>query len=193
MDRILVVSSNKNASGTLLDFLRESFKCTPKIVETAYQAKSHLESDLMTELVMINSPLMDESGVEFAEYVTEKTASNCILLIKEDAAEKISEKAEKAGIIIVGKPFSKSILYQIVRTVDIAVARSAELYLRNARLEEKINEIQTIDKAKFMLMEYKGMTEEEAHTYLEQYAMNKRKKKSLAALAIIDKLSEQYL
>ncbi len=193
MEKILVVSSNKNATETLFDFLRGSFKCSPKIVESAYQAKTHLESDLLTELVMINSPLMDESGVEFAEYVTENTTANCILLIKSETAEKISERAEKAGVIIVGKPFSRTILYQIVRTVDIAVNRSAELYLRNARLEEKINEIQSIDKAKFMLMEYKGMTESEAHAYIEQYAMNKRKKKSIAALAIIDKLSEQYL
>ena len=193
MEKILVVSSSKSASEALLDFLRGSFKCAPKIVESAYQAKTLLDSDIMTELVMINSPLMDESGVEFAEYVTENTTANCILLIKAEAAEKISERAEKAGVIIVGKPFSRTILYQIVRTVDIAVNRSAELYLRNARLEEKINEIQTIDKAKFMLMEYKDMTESEAHAYIEQYAMNKRKKKSIAALAIIDKLSEQYL
>lgn len=193
MEKILVVSSSKSASEALLDFLRGSFKCTPKIVESAYQAKTLLDSDIMTELVMINSPLMDESGVEFAEYVTENTTANCILLIKAEAAEKISERAEKAGVIIVGKPFSRTILYQIVRTVDIAVNRSAELYLRNARLEEKLNEIQTIDKAKFMLMEYKNMTESEAHAYIEQYAMNKRKKKSIAALAIIDKLSEQYL
>ena len=193
MEKILVVSSNKSASETLVDFLRGSFRCIPKIVETAYQAKCHLESEMMTELVMINSPLMDESGVEFAEYVIEKTTANCILLIKTETAEKIGERAEKAGIIIVGKPFSKTVLYQIVRTVDIAVNRSAELYARNARLEEKISEIQTIDKAKFMLMEYKDMTESEAHAYIEQYAMNKRKKKSIAALAIIDKLSEQYL
>ena len=193
MEKILVVSSNKNATETLLDFLRGSFKCTTKIVESAYQAKTHLESDLLTELVMINSPLMDESGVEFAEYVTENTTANCILLIKAETAEKISERAENAGVIIVGKPFSKTVLYQIVRTVDIAVNRSAELYLRNARLEEKLNEIQNIDKAKFMLMEYKGMTESEAHVYIEQYAMNTRKKNSIAALAIIDKLSEQYL
>lgn len=193
MEKIIVVSSNKNASETLLDFLRGSFKCTPKIVDTAYQAKTLLESDALTELVMINSPLLDESGVEFAEYVTENSTANCILLIKAETAEKISERAEKAGVILVGKPFSKTVLYQIVRTVDIAVNRSAELYLRNARLEEKINEIQTIDKAKFMLMEYKGMTESEAHAYIEQYAMNKRKKKSIAALAVIDKLSEQYL
>ena len=193
MEKILVVSSNKNASETLLDFLRGSFKCTPRIVESAYQAKTVLDSDIMTELVMINSPLMDESGVEFAEYVTEKTPANCILLIKAEVAEKISERAEKAGVIIVAKPFSKTTLYQIVRTVDIAVSRSAQLYLRNAHLEEKINEIQTIDKAKFMLMEFKNMTESEAHVYIEQYAMNKRKKKSIAALAVIDKLSEQYL
>ena len=193
MEKILVVSSSKSASEALLDFLRGSFKCTPKIVESAYQAKTVLDSDIMTELVMINSPLMDESGVEFAEYVTENTTANCILLIKAEAAEKINERAEKAGVIIVGKPFSRTILYQIVRTVDIAANRTAELYLRNARLEEKINEIQTIDKAKFMLMEYKNMTESEAHAYIEQYAMNKRKKKSIAALAIIDKLSEQYL
>ena len=193
MEKILIVSGNKAASEALLEFIRGTFKCSPKIVESAYQAKTHLESDLMTELVMINSPLLDESGVEFAEYVTGNTAANCILLIKSETAEKIEDRAEKAGIIVVGRPFSKSVLYQIVRTIDIAVSRSAELFLRNARLEEKIDEIQTIDKAKFMLMEYKGMTESEAHTYIEQYAMNKRKKKSLAAAAVIDKLSEQYL
>ena len=193
MEKVILVSSSKTASEALLDFLRGSFKCTPKIVESAYQAKTALESDILTELVMINSPLMDESGIEFAEYVTGNTAANCILLVKAEAADKLGERAEKAGVIIVGKPFSKTMLYQIVRTVDIAVSRSAELYLRNAHLEEKINEIQTIDKAKFMLMEHKSMTESEAHAYIEQYAMNKRKKKSLAALAIIDKLSEQYL
>ena len=70
---------------------------------------------------------------------------------------------------------------------------SETVYSKNLRLEEKIREIQTIDKAKFMLMEYRKMTEAEAHAYVEQYAMNKRKKKSIAALELIDKLNEQYL
>lgn len=193
MEKILVISSNVKASEALINFLRESFNCTPKLAESAYQAKTNLDSDPSVELAVINSPLMDESGYELAEYIIEKTAAHCIFMIKEEHVEKISVRAEKTGIIVVSKPFSKSLLYQLIRTIDIAASRSAELYRRNLRLEEKISEIQTIDKAKFMLMEYKGMTEEEAHTYLEQYAMNKRKKKSLAALAIIDKLSEQYL
>lgn len=193
MEKILVVSSNKTASEALVNFLRDSFRCAPKLVESAYQAKVHLDSDPDNELVVINSPLMDESGWELAEYIIERTASNCIFMIKDEQAEKLTGRAEKSGIIIVGKPFSRTLLYQLIRTIDIAVERSLKLYRENLRLEEKISEIQTVDKAKFMLMQYKGMTESEAHTYLEQYAMNKRKKKSLAALAIIDKLSEQYL
>lgn len=193
MEKILVVSSNKNASEALVNFIRDSFFCTPKLVESAYQAKTVFDSDPSVELAVINSPLMDESGFELAEYIIENTAANCIFMIKEEQTEKIAGRAEKTGIIIVGKPFSRTLLYQLVKTIDIAVNRSLKLYQENRRLEEKIEEIQAIDKAKFMLMEYKGMTEEEAHTYLEQYAMNKRKKKSLAAMSIIDKLSEQYL
>lgn len=193
MEKILVVSSNKTASEALVNFLRDSFRCTPKLVESAYQAKTVFDVDPSVELAVINSPLMDESGFELAEYIIENTTANCIFMIKEEQTEKIEERAEKTGIIIVGKPFSRTLLYQLVKTLDIAVNRSLKLYEENRRLEAKIEEIQAIDKAKFMLMQYKGMTEEEAHAYLEQYAMNKRKKKSLAALAIIDKLSEQYL
>ena len=193
MEKVLVISSSKSASEALVNFLRDSFRCTPKLVESAYQAKVYLDAEPSVELAVINSPLLDESGFELAEYIIEKTAANCIFMIKEEHVEKVSERAEKCGIIIVAKPFSRNILYQLVKTLDIAVTRSLKLYSENLRLEEKIREIQTVDKAKFMLMEFKGMTEAEAHAYLEQYAMNKRKKKSIAALAIIDRLSEQYL
>lgn len=99
----------------------------------------------------------------------------------------------KSGIIVISKPFNRSSLYQLINTIDIAIRRSWKLYEETVSLEKKIEEIRTTDKAKFMLMQYRSMTEAEAHEYLEQYAMNKRKKKSLAALEIIDKLSEQYL
>lgn len=193
MEKVLVISSNKSASEALVKFIRETFQCTPKVVESAYQAKTCFDSDPAVELAVINSPLMDESGMELAEYIIDRTAANCILMIKEEHIEKVSDRAEKYGIIIVGKPFSRTLLYQLVKTLDIALTRSLKLYRENQRLEEKIREIQTIDKAKFMLMQYKGMTEEEAHAYLEQYAMNKRKKKSIAALELIDKINEQYL
>jgi len=192
LEKVLVISSNKSASEALVNFIRDSFSCTPKPVESAYQAKVYFDSEPSVELAVINSPLMDESGFELAEYIIDKTASNCIFMIKEEHVEKISERAEKSGIIVVAKPFSRTLLYQLVKTLDIAVNRSLKLYSENLRLEEKLREIQAVDKAKFLLMEYKKMTEAEAHAYLEQYAMNKRKK-SIAALEIIDRINEQYL
>ena len=193
MEKVLVISSSKSASEALVNFLRDSFRCTPKLAESAYQAKTYLDQEPSVELAVINSPLMDESGFGLAEYIIEKTAANCIFMVKEERVEKISDRAEKSGIIIVAKPFSRTLLYQLVKTLDIAVTRSLKLYSENLRLEEKFREIQTIDKAKFMLMEHKGMTEAEAHAYVEQYAMNKRRKKSIAALELIDWLNEQYL
>lgn len=193
MEKVIVISSNSNASEALVAFLRDSFGCKPKLVESAYQARTYLDSEPAVELAVINSPLIDEPGLELAEYIVDKTAANCIFMIKEAQVEKIAASAESSGIIIVAKPFSRTLLYQLVKTVEIAVNRSLKLYHDNLRLEEKLAEIQAVDKAKFMLMQYKGMTEEEAHSYLEQYAMNKRMKKNIAALSLIDKLSEQYL
>lgn len=193
MENVLIISSNKNAAETLSEFIRELFQCSVKAVESAYQARTYLDKNRMTELAIINSPLMDESGEELAEYIIRNTVAGCIMLGKSEKIEKISERAEKCGIILVSKPFNRTMLYQLVKTVDISVRRSWKLYEETVRLEQKIDEIKTVDKAKFMLMEYHGMTEERAHAYLEQYAMNKRKKKSIAALEIIDKINEQYL
>ena len=91
------------------------------------------------------------------------------------------------------RPVNRGLLYQLVKTADIALRRSLKLYQEKQRLERRIEEIKIIDKAKFMLMEYKSMTEAEAHEYLEKYAMNKRKKKYIAALELIDRIHEQYM
>ncbi len=193
MENVLIISSNKNASELLSDFMKESFQCSVRTAETSYQAKNIFDAAPSIELAVINSPLSDDSGAGIAEYIIENTSANCILIIKAELAEKHMDRFEKSGIIVVSKPFNRSVLYRLIKTIDIAVRRSWKLYQETVRLEKKIEEIRTIDKAKFMLMQYRGMTEAEAHEYLEQYAMNKRKKKSIAALEVIDKLGEQYL
>lgn len=193
MENVLIISSSKSAGDTLADFMRESFRCNIRTAETAQQAKNIFDANAPCDLAVIYSPLSDENGVALAGYIIENTASNCILIAKADYAEKFRERAEKNGIIIIGRPFNKSFLYQTVKTMEIAMNRSYKLYEETVRLERKIDEIRTVDKAKFMLMQYRNMTEEEAHSYLEQYAMNRRKKKVISASEIIEKINEQYL
>lgn len=193
MENVLIVSGNKSAAEALSRFIRESFQCGVRAVESGYQAKSIFSSDTALDLAVINTPLIDESGIDLAEFITENTAAGCILIIKPENAEKTSERAEKSGVIVMLRPVNRGLLYQLVKTADIALRRSLKLYQEKQRLERRIEEIKTIDKAKFMLMEYKSMTEAEAHEYLEKYAMNKRKKKYIAALELIDRIHEQYM
>lgn len=193
MENVIIISSSKSAGDTLAEFMREAFRCSIRIVESEQQAKDIFNANAPCDLALIYSPLSDGNSTALAEYIIENTASNCILIAKAENAEKFRERAEKIGIIIIGRPFNKNFLYQTVRTIDIAMNRSYKLYEETVRLERKIDEIRTIDKAKFMLMQYRNMTEEEAHSYLEQYAMNRRKKKVISANEIIDKINEQYL
>ena len=193
MENVLIVSSNRNASALLSEFFRESFGCNIKEADSACQARTIISGDKSWEMVLINVPLNDESGIEFAETVVTATAASCMVFVKAEFYEKISQRLDKSGIIVISRPFSRQTLYQIVKAADTALRRSWSLYEETVRLEKKIDEIRLIDKAKFTLMQYRHMSEEEAHSYLEQYAMKHRKKKTLAASEIIEKIGEQYL
>ena len=193
MENVLIISSRQNSVEGLRVFLRDNFGCTIRTAYTAQQAREIISLNRSWELVMINMPLQDESGMELAQYISEDTAASCVIFVKADEMGKIAETADKSGIILIVKPFSRQTLYQILKAVDTALRRSWSLYEETVRLEKKIEEIRLIDKAKFCLMQYRGMTEEEAHTYLEQYAMKNRIKKTIAATELIDKLHKQYL
>lgn len=193
MENVLIISSRKSSAEGLSVFMRDTFGCRIRTADTAQQAREIISVNRSWELVMINIPLHDESGLELAKYIAEDTAASCVIFVKAEEAEKIMDIADRSSIIVITKPFSRQTLYQILKAADTALRRSWALYEETVRLEKKIEEIRLIDKAKFSLMQYRGMTEEEAHTYLEQYAMKNRKKKTIAASELIDKINEQYL
>ena len=192
MENVLIISSSRSFTEQLAGFIRDSFNSSVRAVETAYQARSILESGSV-DLAVINVPLPDESGIELAEFIAENTVTGCIVTVKAEKAEQLSERLEKSGVPVIPKPLSKSVFYRLAKTAELALRRSQRLYEKLLQLEGRIEEIKTVDKAKFLLMEHKGMTEDEAHSYVEHYAMNKRKKKQQAALEIIDSIMERNL
>lgn len=193
MENVVIISGNAKASEVLITFFKDSFKCNVKTVETAAQAYNLFNADYPVDLAVINTPLQDENSMKLAEFITEKTAAFCMILVKSEIAEKITEPAEKNGIIVISKPFSTSMLYQSVYIIETAIHRYYKMYEENTKLKHSLDDIKLTDKAKFLLMQYKNITEEEAHEYLQQYAMNNHLRKIIAASEIIDKLNEQFL
>ena len=55
----------------------------------------------------------------------------------------------------------------------------------NSKLQQKIEDIRITQRAKGVLMSYLGMTEEEAHKYIEKQAMDTRMSKRAVAEGIL--------
>jgi len=59
------------------------------------------------------------------------------------------------------------------------------VYAENEKLKQKIEDIRTIDRAKYLLISYLGLTEQESHRFIEKQAMDLRSTKRAIADGII--------
>ena len=136
-------------------------------------------------LVVVNTPLPDEFGHDMAQQAANDTLSGAILLAKAEIADSVAEKVEDDGVFVVPKPLSRVLFMQALRMTRAARSRLTGLQSENRRLQKRIEDIRQVDRAKCLLIECCGMTEPEAHSYIEQQAMNQRRSKRDIAEDII--------
>lgn len=89
----------------------------------------------------------------------------------------LPKKVEDDGVFVVPKPLSRVLFMQALRMTRAARSRLTGLQSENRRLQKRIEDIRQVDRAKCLLIECCGMTEPEAHSYIEQQAMNQRRSK----------------
>lgn len=89
------------------------------------------------------------------------------------------------GTIVLAGPVSHFLLAQILRMAAQASAQLRALQDENNRLRTTIGDLKLIDRAKCALIQYLGMTEPNAHRFIEKQAMNKRSSKREIALEIL--------
>ncbi len=135
--------------------------------------------------IIIASPLPDELGDKLALDIALDTSSNIIFIAKPEVVSLIEFKMESNGIVVFAKPVSGSLLYKVL-TIFKAVDRRMSVVLeKNKKLEDRIEEIKLVSRAKMILMSKMGISEEEAHKHLDKTAKDQRKTKREIALAII--------
>ena len=185
MERILVVSSTEKTHAMLAQFLSscgvQSQLCRAMAGSEARRALVDGEFDL----VLVNTPLPDEFGHELAQLAAGETTAGVILLAKAEIADSVAEKVED-GVFVVPKPLSRVLFMQALRMTRAARSRLSGLQNENRRLQKRIEDIRLVDRAKCLLIECCGMSEPEAHSYIEQQAMNRRCPKRDIAQGIID-------
>ena len=173
MPGVLLVSSSEKGRDGLAALLREASITQIHMAASGSQARRFLIQG-QASVVVINTPLSDEFGESFALFATEQTSASVIMLVKNEQADEVAHQVENEGILVVEKPMSKALFFQAVKLSLAAQRRMMSLQSENDRLQQKIMEIRLVDRAKCLLIENRGMTETQAHRYVEKQAMDLR-------------------
>lgn len=172
----MLVTPTKKSADMLLELLRGCWDSPPErvlVASSCNEGRRHL-IDNAFDLVLINAPLTDEFGHEFAAHVCQSSTAGVLMLVKSDLADTVSEQVENDGVFVVPKPISRSAFYQAIRLVNACRLRVYQLQAENRRLRQRLEDLRVIDRAKCLLIEFNRMSESNAHAHIEKEAMNRR-------------------
>lgn len=185
MDEQVLLVGGTEKSRALLQALVPPGSCTmSRMCQSGSEAR-RLRNEADWSLILINTPLNDESGLELAMELAEQTMAAVLLLVKAELADTVMARVEQSGVMVVAKPVSRPLFEQAERFAMAARNRLTALHAENERLEKKLAEQRLIDRAKCVLIQYLGMTEQQAHRHIEKQAMDTRQTKSVVARNIL--------
>ena len=124
------------------------------------------------DIVVINSPLPDETGVDFALDVTNMSRASILIVAARENYEDILERVTDMGILVLSKPFPRGRMSQFVRFLMADQGKIRLLEKKILSLEEKLEETRLVDKAKLILIQKERMSEDEAHRFIGKQAMD---------------------
>lgn len=170
---VLVVSP----AGRGADFLASVFDAPtfdPVVNALSAGEARRLLSSEQYDLIAVNSPLPDETGIDFCIDAAQGP-SGVMLFVKNDIYEIVSSQCTREGIFVIPKPNTQRNVAQSV-TLLCAICERLRKYEKKTRtLREKMDSIRIVNGAKWLLIERLGMTEQDAHGYIEKEAMNRRR------------------
>ncbi|MCR5356479.1 MAG: ANTAR domain-containing protein [Lachnospiraceae bacterium] len=184
---ILIVSNSEKFNALIKSALPDGAYFLLDHRKSAATARQCIQ-ERFYDIVIINSPLPDEIGYEFAMDVTDMCSATVMMVVPAQAYDDVTERIANGGIIAIAKPFREGNLRKTIRLVIALQNRIHVLKHEVEAAREKNEELRIVDKAKFMLMEERNMSEAEAHKYIIKQAMDSGSSKKRMAERIIDDL-----
>lgn len=181
---VLVVSSAQKFNDALTQMLPGSVYYPVNFVSNVAAARRELLGRVY-DFVIINAPLPDDPGTRFAIDACSKTGTVVLLLIRSEVYDEINAKVVSQGVFTLPKPIATQTLQQGLKWMASARERLRKLEQKATTIEEKMEEIRLVNRAKWILIEQLKMTEEEAHHHIEKQAMDRCVSRKEIALGLI--------
>lgn len=141
------------------------------------------------DFIIVNSPLPDSFGTEFAIDCAEAKNTLVLQLVRAELYDEIYAKVSPYGVFTLPKPLSRQSMINALHWMITAKAKVERLESKAVSIEDKMQEIRLVNKAKWLLIDNEKMGEPDAHRYIEKEAMDRCIAKRTIAEEIIKKYS----
>ena len=181
---ILIVSATDKFTSAFADLLPET-KYFPVHTVSSINAARCTLTEKTYDFIIINAPLRDDIGVRFAIDTCCNKQSVVLLIVKSDIYNGIHEQVTEYGVFTLSKPLSKITMTYALNWLESSRERLRQFEKKSLSIEEKMDEIRLVNKAKWILISQLSMSESEAHRYIGKQAMDRCVTKRTIAEEII--------
>ena len=181
---VLIVSAAENVNTALGTLLPES-RYEPIHAVSSISAAKRSFAEQAYDYVIINSPLPDDIGTRFAIDACNSKGTVVLLMVRGELHDEIYNKVAEHGVFTLPKPTSKPALATALNWMSSARERLRKSEKKTLSIEEKMEEIRIVNRAKWLLISEIKMDEQEAHRYIEKQAMDRCISKREVAETII--------
>ena len=169
---VLLVSASVSLNQSLAELFPSSKYDPVKIAGNVSAAKRAL-AEREFDFVLVNSPLPDEDGLRFSVDATGEKNTVVLLLVRSEQYAEFFERAAESGVFVLPKPVSRSSVTLALDWLSSARERLRQTEKKVLSVEEKMDEIRLVNRAKWLLIRELKMTEPDAHRYIEKQAMDR--------------------
>ncbi len=187
--KLLIISSSDGFSKAVKATLPK-LRFQEIVTVTGETAARRLLSDYHFDLVIIHSPLPEDTGIRLAVDLCSDKTTTALLVVASDLYHGIYREVSPRGVMVASRPLPRNILLQAVDDMCAYSERLGRLAKTSTSLESKMKEIRIVNRAKWILIDQEGMPEQEAHRFIEKSAMDTGKTKSEIAEEIISKYNQ---
>ena len=181
----LIVSTTPSFASFASELLSQNSFYPVKKVSSVTEAR-HALSIRSYDVLIVNYPLLDETGLELSMEMSRDCSSVVLMMVPATMYGDVEAKTRGSGVFLLKKPFSLITLSQSLSWLRSASDRVRSVQSGRVKLEEKIDEIRLVTRAKLILMENLKMTEDEAHKSITHEAMDRCMSKREVANTILN-------
>lgn len=137
---------------------------------------------LRPTLIVVQSDTPDAQELRRCAELAEGAEAVFLLLVRQEAYGAAWRFLQKRGVCVMTWPMEQTILAQTLRNLLLL---KKSMQAQTDQLRSQLQDLKRIQKAKGLLMRQLGMTEQDAHRWIEKAAMDRCVKKREIAETII--------